>query len=152
MRVERSDAGWTEWCRSWREPAVLLAAAGGLGALSMWGLGMVMDQNQLHGRVASLEKRSDEQVVVGSRFQEQIGQKLEGLDAKLNQLSLQFAAQSPRLEGMFDLLRAMKENQTSTDQRIIDANRVRDEAARSRDADTNRRLDTLSSMIRLDRH
>ena len=140
--------GWGEWTVRWRDPAVLLALASAFGAAGTWGVGMAMDQTQLIGRVATLEKRSDEQSLALSRFQEQIAQKVETLDVKVNQFSLQLATLSPRLDGVYELLRNMKETQSATDQRIIDANRARDEAARLRDAEWGRRFDSLTIALR----
>lgn len=142
-----SRGGWQDWCIRWRDPAVLLAMASAFGAAGTWGVGMAMDQTQLIGRVASLEKRADEQTTTLARFQEQVGQRIETLDGKVNQFSLQLASLSPRLDGLYELLRTMKETQQATDQRIIDANRARDEAARLRDADWSRRLDSLAIVI-----
>jgi chromosome segregation ATPase len=142
---------WNGWCAKWRDPAVLLAAAGALAAVGMWGMGIAMDEAQLINRVISLEKRADEQAATLSRFQEQVGQKIENLDGKVNQFALQLATLSPRLDGMVELLKTIKDNETATDQRIIEANRARDETARLRDAEWSRRFDSLAATLHADR-
>lgn len=146
--VRAGVPGWRDWCLRWRDPAVLLAAAGAIGAAVIGGTGVVVGQSQLVGRVESLEKRADQQAATLSRAQELVGLRVENLDAKVNQFSLQMATLSPRLDGVYELLKAVRDSETETDRRIIESNHARDEAARLRDVEWSRRFDTLTALMR----